>query len=92
MPTKTEKLNQEFEEAYERASKTSLQFPPDILLQFYGYYKRATKGKYFSESNPNDSELISAFKMNAIFQVRDISPTQAKREYIKIVNKYIPKE
>lgn len=85
-------LEKEFQEAYERATHTKLRFPPDLMLHFYAYYKRATNDStFYSLANPDDEKLISAFKMNAIFQVKNLTPKQAKKAYINLVNTHIPK-
>ncbi|HLR77068.1 MAG TPA: acyl-CoA-binding protein [Balneolaceae bacterium] len=89
---KTE-LDKRFEEAVKRASKTDLLFPPDIRLYFYAYYKRA-RGNHSEKTHDEDvdgSALINAFKMNAIFQVRNISIDEAKQKYIELVDEQIPK-
>ncbi len=83
-----EELNIAFHKAFERASSTKIQLPPDIMLRFYAYYKRAThtEGLY----NPSgDSELRNAFKLNAFFQAQNLTPKEAKIKYIELVDKYI---
>ncbi|MGO2357243.1 MAG: acyl-CoA-binding protein [Mesonia sp.] len=86
-------LEKDFQEAYERATHTELRFPPDLMLHFYAYYKRATNDStFYNLANPDDEQLISAFKMNAIFQVKNLTPEQAKKEYINLVNTHIPKQ
>jgi len=87
----SKKLEVEFQEAYEKATHTKLRFPPDLMLHFYAYYKRATNdSEIYNLANPDDEQLITAFKMNAIFQVKNLSSNEAKKEYIKLVNKHIP--
>lgn len=83
-----EELERRFEEAYEKASNTNQKFPPDLLLQFYAYYKRATN-QAFEKPMQSNQNLINAFKMNALFQVRDLSRTEAMQAYIDLVNKHI---
>ncbi|MDP2059136.1 MAG: acyl-CoA-binding protein, partial [Flavobacteriaceae bacterium] len=40
--------------------------------------------------NPSgENELRNAFKINALFQVKDISQNEAKKKYIELVEKYI---
>jgi diazepam-binding inhibitor (GABA receptor modulating acyl-CoA-binding protein) len=81
-------LNKEFEAAYLKASTTDIKLPPDIMLQFYAYYKQATKGNNYE--NPSGAiELRNAFKLNAWFQLNHLSEKEAKNEYIKLVNKYL---
>jgi acyl-CoA-binding protein len=83
-----EELNIAFDKAYQRACNTKIQLPPDIMLHFYAYYKRATYTEgFFTPSG--DSELRNAFKLNAFFQAKKITPKEAKEKYIELVNKYI---
>jgi len=94
--TKGKELDKRFEEAVNRASSTDLEFPPDLRLYFYAYYKRAmgnhTPPEHrHMEEELNGSTLINAFKMNALFQVKDTSTEEAKRKYIALVDKHIPK-
>lgn len=85
---KKETLEQRFLEAFERASKTQIKLPPDIMLHFYAYYKRATLGMPYH--NPSgENELRNAFKINALFQVQNLTQDEAKEKYIDLVNKYI---
>lgn len=81
-------LNIKFKEAYKLASQTEIKLPPDIMLQFYAYYKQATKGNNY-ESPSGDVELRNAFKLNAWFQLNHLSEAEAKQEYINLVNKYL---
>ncbi|HET8885162.1 MAG TPA: acyl-CoA-binding protein [Salinimicrobium sp.] len=77
-----------FEKAYELACQTDLKFAPDIMLHFYAYYKRATENNRFYTPT-GDSDLRSAFKLNALLQVKNISSEEAKIRYIEMVEKYI---
>lgn len=81
-------LNLAFNEAYIFASNTQKKLPPDVMLQFYAYYKQATQGNNYVEPS-GDSELRSAFKLNAWFQLSHLTEDDAKREYIKLVKKYL---
>lgn len=83
-------INTEFEAAFKRASSTTKKLPPDVMLQLYAYYKKATEKKD-SAYNPelNDNDLKSAFKYNAIVQAGNLKPKDAKRRYIQLVRKYI---
>lgn len=81
-------LNKEFEAAYHKASNTAIKLPPDIMLQFYAYYKQATKGNNY-ENPSGDVQLRNAFKLNAWFQLSHLSEKEAKKEYIKLVNKFL---
>jgi diazepam-binding inhibitor (GABA receptor modulating acyl-CoA-binding protein) len=84
------KLDIEFEKAYKISSTTALKLPPDIMLQLYAYYKQATKGSNYEQPSGN-VELRNAFKLNAWFQLSQISEDEAKKEYISLVNKYLKK-
>ncbi|HET7360622.1 MAG TPA: acyl-CoA-binding protein [Salinimicrobium sp.] len=88
MTAQKEKLDAAFEKAYERASNTSKRFPPDIMLLFYAYYKQATEqGGIYNLSDETD--VRSAFKLNALLQVKGLSVVQAKKKYIELVERYI---
>lgn len=81
-------LNTKFNKAFKIAVDTDKKLPQDIQLQFYAYYKQATKGNnYVSPSG--DVELRNAFKLNAWFQLKHLSEEEAKKEYIKLVNKHL---
>lgn len=86
--TEDEKIDIAFKEAYEKASRTTQKFPPDIMLQFYAYYKQATEtsGIY---TPSGDLDVRSAFKLNALLQVKGLSVLEAKQRYIELVNKYV---
>jgi len=81
-------LNITFENAYEVASKTDIKLPPDVMLQFYAYYKQATKGNNY-ETPSGEVQLRNAFKLNAWFQLNHLSENEAKKEYINLVNTYL---
>ncbi len=83
-----EELNIAFDKAYERACNTKLQLPPDVMLHFYAHYKQATHADGFYTPSGN-SELRNAFKLNALFQVKNLSQKEAKLKYIELVNKHI---
>ncbi len=77
-----------FLKAYKMASNTSLKFPPDIMLHFYAYYKRATQKNGFY-STANNEDLRSGFKANALLQVENLSQLDARNKYIEMVEKHI---
>jgi diazepam-binding inhibitor (GABA receptor modulating acyl-CoA-binding protein) len=84
----TKDLNTKFNKALKIAVDTDKKLPQDIQLQFYAYYKQATKGNnYVSPSG--DVKLRNAFKLNAWFQLNHLSEAEAKKEYIKLVNKHL---
>lgn len=78
------KLNIEFDEAYAFACNTSIKLPPDVMLQFYAYYKQATKGNNYEQPS-GDIQLRNSFKLNAWFQLSHLSEDEAKKEYINLV-------
>ena len=81
-------IDKKFEEAYKISSTTNKKLPPDVMLQFYAYYKQATKGNNYEEPS-GDIELRNAFKLNSWFQLSHLSEKEAKKEYINLVNKYL---
>ncbi len=83
------KLKERFDKAVVIASEMDA-LPPDIMLEFYAYYKQATKGDHFFSFNANQetSDVRNSFKFNAWMQLKGISPKKAKKEYIKLVEKY----
>lgn len=86
---KTE-LDIEFEKAFEKASGMTEKLPQDVMLEFYAYYKQATSGDNFT-FNANFG-VRNAFKFNAWMQLKGISPEDAKKKYIDLVNNYTSKK
>jgi acyl-CoA-binding protein len=80
-----------FKNAYKAVSETEYKFKQDTLLYFYAYYKHATKIFNLDVHDfPQDGEqLVNAFKMNALFQVRHLSENDCKIKYIELAVKYI---
>ena len=83
------KENTKFLKAYDMASNTKQQFPPDVLLHFYALYKRATEKNGFYVPPTNKGDLRSAFKINALVQVKNLSKKEAKERYIELVEQHI---
>ena len=80
------KLDKEFKMAVESINNYQDPFPADTLLKLYAYYKKATN----NYSRPNSSKpIINAFKINALFQVDNISQEEAKKRYIELSKKYL---
>lgn len=79
-----------FRKAYEIASTTDLKFPPDIMLLFYAYYKRATSKDSFYVPEENE-DLRDSFKANALLQVQKLTPEEARIKYIQMVEEHIAK-
>lgn len=84
----SEDLDKEFEDAYKISSTTSIKLPPDVMLQFYAFYKQATRGNNYEQPS-GEVELRNAFKLNAWFQLNHLTEDEAKQEYINLVNKYL---
>jgi acyl-CoA-binding protein len=82
-----EDIDKRFNRAFEIASAMKKKLPPDVMLQFYAYYKQATINTPFYNPSGKD-EVRNAFKLNAWFQVNHLSPDEAKEEYIELVEKY----
>ena len=81
----SEEINIAFEEAVERINAHTEPFPADFLLRLYAYYKKATN----NYGRPSSSKpMINAFKTNALFQVQNVTPEEAKQIYIDLVNNY----
>lgn len=80
-----------FEKAYKKANTTSMRFPPDVMLQFYAYYKQATENSGIYTPS-GDMDVRNAFKLNALLQVKGLSRDEAKQKYIDLVNEYIPEK
>lgn len=74
--------------AYEMVNNTSMKFPPDIMLHFYAYYKRATQ-KNGDYTHGNIEDIRNGFKANALLQVENLSQQEARNKYIQMVEKHI---
>ncbi len=88
---KGKEVDQVFQKAYQAVSETKHRFQQDTLLYFYAYYKHATKEFNLDlRHHPHNGEqLVSAFKMNALFQVRHLSVKQSKIKYIELAIKHL---
>jgi acyl-CoA-binding protein len=80
-------LDKKFEKAYKIASEMKQKLPPDVMLRFYAFYKIATLNT-FMHMPSGDNATRNGFKLNALIQFKDISKEEAKKEYIKLVEKY----
>lgn len=87
----TKEVELAFKEAYKAVSETKHRFKQDTLLYFYAYYKHATKefNLELKHHPHNGEQLVSAFKMNALFQVRHLSVKQCKIKYIELAIKHL---
>ena len=79
---KNKDLIREFEAAVDFINAYTQPFPADLLLKLYAYYKIARKDFDHPGSR---SELINAFKANALIQAQNIKPKEAMRRYIELV-------
>ncbi len=85
-----QEINAAFRIAVDRANSTKLQLPSDVMLYFYAYYKQATQTEEFYKPAPEGTnDLRNAFKLNALFQVKNLTPLEAKLEYMRLVEQYI---
>lgn len=83
-----EEVDAEFQKAYKKVSETKQKVAPDLMLMFYAYYKQATEDEgIYKPSGEND--VRSAFKINALLQVRGVSRLEAKKMYIDLVKQHI---
>ncbi|MDO6492788.1 MAG: acyl-CoA-binding protein [Cellulophaga sp.] len=81
-----EELHKEFLETVEYVNSYTEPLPADLLLKLYAYYRIAHK----NFDNPGSrTPLINAFKANALIQAKNLSPKQAMKKYIKLVEKEI---
>ena len=80
-------LDNKFKKAFNIASEMTEKLPPDIMLHFYAYYKIATNnsGMYMPSG---DDAIRNGFKLNALFQFKNITKDEAKKKYIALVEKY----
>lgn len=84
-PMTDDLLDIEFLDAVSRVNAYTEPFPADVLLNLYAYYRKATN----NYKRPNSKRaIINAFKTNALFQIQNVTPNEAKRLYIDLVNKY----
>lgn len=84
---KKSQLDIDFENAVEKINTHKDSFPADFLLRLYAYYKHASGNQEISPTSRKP--LISAFKANALFQIRGrLTRDQAKEKYIKAVDDY----
>ena len=86
-----EHLDKAFKKAYIAVSNTDYKFEQDTLLYFYGYYKHATKefNNNLHRETTDGEKLVNAFKINALFQVRQLSEKECKIKYIELAIKYL---
>jgi len=86
-----ETLNKAFNKAFEAVRDTDYKFQQDTLLYFYAYYKHAKKEfntNLYREADDGE-RLVNAFKINALFQVRQLSEKECKIKYIELAVKFL---
>jgi len=78
-----ESLRTDFDEAVEFVNNYTNPLPADFLLKIYAYYKIANN----NFNHPGSKKpLINAFKANALIQARNLSPEEAMKNYVDLVN------
>ncbi len=86
-------LDRKFDKAYKIASAMTKKLPPDVMLRFYAYYKQATSKSILTSPPPSgDDNMKNAFKLNAWFQVNNLSVEEAKQKYIELVEEFSHKK
>lgn len=74
------------------ACRTELRFPPDVMLKFYAYYKKGKRGageNVIYTPARSQQDVLNGFKANALLQVENLTPQEAREKYIQMVEKYI---
>ena len=79
---KNKPLLDRFETAVAYVNLYTDPIPADLLLKLYAYYKIANQN---FEHPGSKSELINAFKANALIQAQKIKPKKAMQLYIELV-------
>tara|TARA_R110000868_G_scaffold79068_6_gene225010 strand:+ start:1115 stop:1384 length:270 start_codon:yes stop_codon:yes gene_type:complete len=84
-------LDTRFQEAVQSASEmTQASLPQDVQLRLYAFYKQATFGT-LEPRQTSTYHLRDAFKTNAWMQISHLSSTEAKEQYIEIINSLVKK-
>ena len=88
----TEKdLDIRFQEAVIIASEmTQASLPQDVQLRLYAFYKQATLGTLDLRQTSN-YQMRDAFKTNAWMQISHLTASEAKEQYIEIINSLLKK-
>ena len=84
-------LDRKFNSAFEIASGMTKKLPSDVMLRFYAFYKHATSEDEFAKPSGNNN-VRNAFKLNAWFQINNITVNEAKQKYIELVEKHTNKK
>jgi len=84
-------LDTRFQEAVQLASEmTQASLPQDVQLRLYAFYKQATFGT-LEPRQTSTYHLRDAFKTNAWMQISHFSSSEAKEQYIQIINSLLKK-
>ncbi len=84
-------LDTRFDEAVQFASEmTQASLPQDVQLRLYAFYKQATFGT-LEPKQTSTYHLRDAFKTNAWMQISHLSSSEAKEQYIEIINSLLKK-
>lgn len=84
-------LDTRFDEAVQFASEmTQASLPQDVQLRLYAFYKQATFGT-LEPKQTSRYHLRDAFKTNAWMQISHLSSSEAKEQYIEIINSLLKK-
>lgn len=87
-----EELHIKFEEAVEKASQEEQSLVPlELQLHLYAYYKRVIDEPYVNNRSFETNDLRSAFKMNALIQVQQLTKNEARQKYIEIIENLYPR-
>ncbi len=79
-------LDIQFEKAVAIANTmTQSSLPQDLQLQLYASYKQATQD-IVQPNVVQEFDIRSAFKINALMQIRHLSQDEAKELYISLIN------
>ena len=81
----TEEFEIAFRKAVDSVNDHKDPFPADLLLRLYSFYKVATNDQDTPRSR---NQLINAFKTNALFQAKGLTPDEAKEQYIECAKHY----
>ena len=83
-------INTLFDEAFANAQLIPQEsVPQDMQLVLYGLYKQASSESTSRIHYQNPQDLRNAFKLNAWMQVKHLTVTEAKSEYIRIINELL---
>ena len=82
-------LDEKFQQAVAvAAGMTQADLPQDVQLRLYAYYKKATFGT--PSAMTSNIDLRNAFKSNALMQVGNLTPDDAKQLYIELIESLKP--